>query len=45
MELIINCIIMAQFTIMQLCLRKRVYVNRYVTFYICALDVYVNVFM
>ena len=33
----VNCIIMAQFTIMQLCLRKRVYVNKGVTFlYMCA---------
>ncbi len=37
MRLNVNCINMAQFTIMQLCLRKHVYVNKYVTtFYMCA---------
>ena len=44
----VNCINMAQFTIMQLCLRKHVYVNKYVTAEcklscaVCCKRVYVN---
>ena len=37
MRLNVNCIIMAQFTIMQLCLCKRVYVNKCVTVNVRAL--------